>query len=771
MKTKQRTFKAAIIVMTALTFIFSPYSLIHKNNASAHGGEVELIKLETALDGTGATVKSDFWSFFTKKITIEKDDTVIKIKPDSDKAYINGKAITLESNVIEKDEKIYVTDHFVNEVLPDIKQTAKIKEAYHPLDPLTPKEIEAVVNVIKEAGKYKDTLRFTEITLKLPEKKKVWEWEYDKEKKDNAFTREAEFIALNGKQVIEGEVNISSKKLVSWNEMDGVHGMFILDDFATVQGAIEASEEYAKALKKRGIDDPKKVVATPLTVGYFDGEDKLEHDKRLLKIVSYLDTGDGNFWAHPIENLVAVVDLEKKAVIKVEDEGVIPIPMQLNAYDGRDYEKKSDVKPLNITEPEGKNYEIKGNTISWQNWNFHLRLDTRVGPVLSTVTYDDQGKKRKIMYEGSLGGMIVPYGDPDVGWYFKSYLDAGEYGMGTLTAPLELGADVPENAVLLDATIADNSGNPYVIKNAIAVFEQYAGPEYKHADLATFKEENQSRERRELVVRWVSTIGNYDYIFDWKLSQNGIINIDVGASGIEAVKGVKSKTMHDKTAKEDTKYGTLLDNNIVGTTHQHIYNFRLDLDVDGESNSLMEINPKVEKNQEGGPRKSVMVTEEKTVKTEQESIQKFDSSTIRLLSNLNKENKVGNPVSYQIIPFAGGTHPIAKGALFSDDDWLFKRVNFMDKQLWVTNYDPDERYPEGKYPNRSKTDTGLGKYSADNGSIENTDNVVWMTTGATHIARAEEWPMMPTEWVHAMLKPWNFFDRTPTLDLPKENSK
>ncbi|MFJ7512450.1 stalk domain-containing protein [Peribacillus simplex] len=771
MKTKQRTFKAAIIVMTALTFIFSPYSLIHNNNASAHGGEVELIRLETALEGTGATVKSDFWSFFTKKITIEKDDTVIKIIPDSDKAYINGKAITLESNVIEKDEKIYVTDHFVNEVLPDIKQTAKIKKAYHPLDPLTPKEIKAVVNVIKEAGKYKDTLRFTEITLKLPEKKKVWEWEYDKEKKDNAFTRKAEFIALNGKQVIEGEVNISSKKLVSWNEMDGVHGMFILDDFATVQGAIEASEDYAKALKKRGIDDPKKVVATPLTVGYFDGEDKLEHDKRLLKIVSYLDTGDGNFWAHPIENLVAVVDLEKKAVIKVEDEGVIPIPMQLNAYDGRDYEKKPDVKPLNITEPEGKNYEIKGNTISWQNWDFHLRLDTRVGPVLSTVTYDDHGKKRKIMYEGSLGGMIVPYGDPDVGWYFKSYLDAGEYGMGTLTAPLELGADVPENAVLLDATIADNSGNPYVIKNAIAVFEQYAGPEYKHADLATFKEENQSRERRELVVRWVSTIGNYDYIFDWKLSQNGIINIDVGASGIEAVKGVKSKTMHDKTAKEDTKYGTLLDNNIVGTTHQHIYNFRLDLDVDGESNSLMEINPKVEKNQEGGPRKSVMVTEEKTVKTEQESIQKFDSSTIRLFSNLNKENKVGNPVSYQIIPFAGGTHPIAKGALFSDDDWLLKRVNFMDKQLWVTNYDPDERYPEGKYPNRSKTDTGLGQYSADNGSIDNTDNVVWMTTGATHVARAEEWPMMPTEWVHAMLKPWNFFDRTPTLDLPKENSK
>lgn len=769
MQVTKKCVKASITTMTALMMMVSPFSST-TNKVSAHGDEVELVQLANALDGTGATVKSSLWSFLTNTVTIEKDDTVIKIKPDSHEANIDGKLVAIESPIEKKDGEIYVSTDFANEVLPNGKQTFNVEKDYHPLDPLTPKEIETVVSVLKKAGKYKDTLRFTEVTLKLPDKKKVWDWEFSKKNK-GTFTREAEFIALDGRQVIEGSVNLSTKKLGSWNKMDGVHGMVILDDFATVQAAIESSDEFAKALKKRNIDDPKKVVSTPLTVGYFDGEDGLEHDKRLLKVVSYLDTGDGNFWAHPIENLVAVVDLEKKAVIKVEDEGVIPVPMQLNAYDGRDYEEKASVKPLNIEEPEGKNYEVKGHTISWQNWNFHLRLDTRVGPVLSTVTYNDHGEKRKIMYEGSLGGMIVPYGDPDVGWYFKSYLDAGDYGMGALTSPLELGTDVPENALLLDAVIADNSGKPYIIKNAMAVFEQYAGPEYKHADLATFKEENQSRERRELVIRWVSTIGNYDYIFDWNLSQNGTIKIDVGASGIEAVKGVKTKTMHDKTAEEDTKYGTLLDHNIVGTTHQHIYNFRLDLDVDGENNSLTEINPKVEKNQEGGPRKSVMVTEQKTVKTEQEAIQKFDPSTIRLLSNINKENKVGNPVSYQIIPFAGGTHPIAKGALFSEDDWLLKRVNFMDKQIWVTNYDPNERYPEGKYPNRSKTDTGLSQYTADNSSIENKDNVVWMTTGATHVARAEEWPMMPTEWVHAMLKPWNFFDRTPTLDLPKKNSE
>ena len=54
-------------------------------------------------------------------------------------------------------------------------------------------------------------------------------------------------------------------------------------------------------------------------------------------------------------------------------------------------------------------------------------------------------------------------------------------------------------------------------------------------------------------------------------------------------------------------------------------------------------------------------------------------------------------------------------------------------------------------------------FVADDQNIVNTDNVVWLTTGTTHIARAEEWPIMPTEWVNVLLKPWNFFSETPTL--------
>lgn len=733
--------------------------------AFAHGGgEENFVELKTTVEDFDATIKESFWFWFNKKFIITKDDTTIKVKVDSDQAEVNGDAVHLEAAVTEKDDAYYVSRNFINEVFPQPMSSVEVDDAYHPFDPLTPEEIEKVLEVLKEEDQYKEELRFTEISVKLPKKEEVWKWNFS-EKKEEKFEREAEFVALDNKTVIEGTVNLTEEKLTSWEVIEGAQGMIILDDFATAQAAIENSEEFIAALKERGIEDVKKVVATPLTVGYFSGEDKLEEDASLLKVVAYLDTGDGNYWAHPIENLVAVVDLEIGEVIKVEDEGVVPVPMKPAPYDGRDFPDKAEVKLLQTLEPEGKNYEIQGNTISWQNWDFHMRLDTRVGPVFSTVTFDDQGEKRKIMYEGSLGGMIVPYGDPDVGWYFKSYLDSGEYGMGTLTSPLVKGTDVPNNAVMLAETIADNSGKPYTIPNAVAIFERYAGPEYRHDEMGVG---NESRERRELVVRWVSTIGNYDYIFDWVFLQNGTIKIDIGASGIEAVKGVVTETMDDETAEEDTRYGTLIDHNIVGTTHQHIYNFRLDMDVDGENNSFMEIDPEAVENTDGGPRKSVMVTKENIVTNVQDAIQKFDPSTIRLITNTNKENKVGNPVSYQVIPFAGGTHPIAKGALFTEDDWLLKRVNFMDKQIWLTNYNPDERYPEGKYPNRNKEDTGLKAYTEENTSIENTDNVVWLTTGATHVARAEEWPIMPTEWVNVMLKPWNFFDQTPTLDLPEK---
>ena len=738
-------------VALAAAALWSPLAL-------AHGAAANMVPLKKAAKDVNATVH---WDGYAQLFTVSRNSTVVRVKPGAKTAQVNGAPLRLSVPVTMRKGAPYVSADFFQQVFQSgLDKTFVIERKPNPLNPLTADEIKATLEVLKASGQFKPGHRFTEIVLKAPPKDQVWA--HALEGTPVQAPRQAAFVILDGRKVIEGTVDLATRKLTQWQPVEDAHGMVLIDDFGTVQAAIEASPEYAKALALRGISDVKKVVATPLTVGYFDGKDGLKQEERLLKVVSYLDVGDNNYWAHPIENLVAVVDLEKKQVIKIEDAGVIPVPMKATPYDGSAGKGSAPRKPLHITEPEGKNYTISGNTLAWRNWDFHIGLNSRTGLTLSTVTYNDHGTPRKVMYEGTLGGMIVPYGDPDAGWYFKAYLDSGEYGMGTLTSSIEPGKDAPQNAVFLDATIADFTGAPMVIPNAIAVFERYAGPEYKHQEMG---KPNVSAERRELVVRWISTVGNYDYMFDWVFAENGTIGINAGATGIEAVKGVKARTMADASAAEDTKYGTLIDHNIVGTTHQHIYNFRLDMDVDGETNSLTEMDPVVLPNTAGGPRTSTMQLTQRTVPTEKQAAQKFDPSTIRLLSHGSKTNKVGNPVSYQLIPYAGGTHPVAKGANFAPSEWIYNRLNFMDKQIWVTRYNAEEQFPEGKYPNRSSKDTGLGQFSADDQAIVNTDNVVWLTTGTTHVARAEEWPIMPTEWVNVLLKPWNFFNETPTLGL------
>ena len=729
----------------------------------AHGATAEMVSLYQNMSDFGANVKKDE---FTGSYIISKGSMIVRAKPNSNTVLVNSKPVKVSVPLVERNGQAVISTSFINEVFQSgVDQTFVVENTPHPLNSLNMEELKAAYNIIAQSKYAYPDMRFTELKLKEPEKAKVWDWFLN----HKAFKEDriATFILLKGKEVIEGEVNLNRKEVTKWNAVENTHGMILFDDFETVQNSIENSEEYKAALKKRGIDDVKKVIANPLTVGYFGGKDGLNKEMNVLKVVSYLDTGDGNYWAHPIENLVAVVDLNQKKVISIEEASLIPVPMAPRPYVSKN--TKVPPKPLNITEPEGKNFTISGQTVHWGNWCFHVALDSRVGLQLSTVTYKDKGVKRKVMYEGSLGGMVVPYGDPELGWYFKSYLDSGEYGMGTLTSPINPGKDAPENAVILDAVIADYKGQPQVIPNAIAIFERYAGPEYKHKEI--FGDQDASEERRELVVRWISTVGNYDYMFDWVFNQNGVIGINAGATGIEAVKGVKSRTMHDSTAKEDTKYGTLIDHNIVGTTHQHIYNYRLDMDVDGIENSFVHMDPVIKPTTDGGVRKSSMQIDTKIIGNEKNAAEKFDPSTIRLISNLNKENKMGNPVSYQLIPFAGGTHPIAKGAQFSPDEWLFKRLSFMDKQIWVTQYHQDERYPEGKYSNRSTHDTGLGQFVDNNQNIENKDLVVWLTTGTTHVARAEEWPIMPTEWVNTLLKPWNYFDGTPTLNIDMDKEK
>ena len=99
-----------------------------------------------------------------------------------------------------------------------------------------------------------------------------------------------------------------------------------------------------------------------------------------------------------------------------------------------------------------------------------------------------------------------------------------------------------------------------------------------------------------------------------------------------------------------------------------------------------------------------------------------------------------------------------------------RRGGFATAALWVTAHDDREMHAAGDYPTLQHGVDGLPKWIEQDRDLDGTDVVLWHTVGVTHIARPEDWPVMPVEYAGFTLKPWGFFDRNPALDVPPSSS-
>jgi primary-amine oxidase len=623
--------------------------------------------------------------------------------------------------------------------------------AAHPLDALSATEIRSTADVLRSSDLVDAEARFATLTLHENDKPTVKAWQPGASHERRAFA-----VVVQGDQVFEAIVDIGNRSIESWTEVTGVQPRVMLHETA-INELLWQSTDWLAAMQRRGYDENAAIFCAPLTPGPAVPE---EFAGRRILYSSCFDVTDEDAmpFGQPIEGLMAVVDVRNREVLSVVDLGTVPLPpLSPGLSDEDSPQYRVAARPVEIVTPQGSNIEISESMIHWDNWSFHLRVDQRMGPVVSLVTWDDQGTNRDILYQLSVSEMFVPYMDPAETWSWKAYMDVGEYGFGLLASRLKPGADCPASAHFLDQTIADDDGNPLVLGDSVCIFERATGdPLWRHVGDAV----DESVANVELVVRMAPVVGNYDYIIDYVFSRAGDIEVRAGAAGIDAVKAVAAESMVDETATEDTAYGTLISPGRVGINHDHYISFRIDMDVDGAGNRAVfdEVTP--QRLPRRRDRRSIWTVAPRTIETEGPLAHSIADGFLRIEST-ERLNGLGNPTSYQLYPGHTTT------SVLSANDPLQSRAGWSSHPVWLTRFAPDQLYASGRYPNQNSEVDGLMKWAEAERSIDGEDLVLWYNVGFRHITRAEDWPGMPTVWHSFRLRPFNFFDQSPAMDVPR----
>jgi primary-amine oxidase len=609
----------------------------------------------------------------------------------------------------------------------------------HPLDPLTAEEIRQAAAIVRRDRGVGPGWRFASIELREPAKGAP-----------ETARRDAIVVCWDRSdgQAYRASVSLAGDAVTSWEDLPGQQPNMTVDEWHECDEMLRAHPALAEALARRGITDMSLV----LTDMWAYGAALVPEQYRGLRIgwsdVWCRDTPDGNPYAHHVTGLHPVVDLNRMTLLEIEDVDPGAPPQVSGEYrPALTRMPLREVTPLSVSQPDGVGFTLDGRLLTWQNWQLRVGFNYREGLVLHQVGFVDGGRLRPVAHRMSFAEMFVPYRDASPDHYRRTAFDIGEWGLGFMTTSLDLGCDCLGEITYLDAVVHDSHGEPREIPNAICIHEEDSGVLWKHVDERTGAE---TRRQRRLVVSFHVTVANYEYLVYWRFYQDGNIECEVRATGIVV-------TSHITGAPG--AHGTVVDRDTYAPFHQHFIVARLDLDVDGPSNTVYAVSSETAGDDAYG---LGLVVRETPLRTESEGKQDYDWASQRAWKVVNPgvRNGLGASVGYKLVP--SGAFP----PLLPASSPAFQRAEVIGHTLWVTPYRDDERWPCGDFPNLSLRDSGLPSWTSADRSIENTDVVLWYVFGIHHITRPEDWPVMPTDAVSFWLKPFGFFDRNPALDVP-----
>ncbi|KAK2011733.1 copper amine oxidase [Colletotrichum eremochloae] len=643
----------------------------------------------------------------------------------------------------------------------------------HPLCPLSGAEIQAAAQLIQTSWPQSVSLQFKVVTLNEPAKAELAPYLDARDKGQSpAQPDRRAFLAyyIRGTNLFhEAVVNLTTGKVESNVKLGAnVHGNVDYGEAQLVEKIALEDPKVIAEIKKLELPEGTVVCADP----WIYGSDGVDDDERLYQVFLYMRDPnnsaepDSNHYAFPLP-ILPVVECNEYKIIRIDilptgaDHTIKPLspykPKPANEYIPECQKLRKDLKPLHVSQPEGPSFIVTpvgetGNVVEWQKWSFFVGFNQREGMVLYNVKYDG----RPLFYRLSLSEMSVPYGDPRHPFHKKAAFDLGDAGAGTTANNLQLGCDCLGSIQYLSGVISDDRGQPDPRENCICIHEQDAGISWKHTNYRTGRAA--VVRSRELVLQSIITVSNYEYILMFIFNQAGEVTYEVRATGI-----LSTQPIDHELDKIGTSFGTVVHPGVLACHHQHIFSLRVDPMIDGHTNQLVYSEAhKMPRDPHWNPHGTGYQVVEKIVEKTAGLDLDVDSNRTFKITNPNSLNPVnGKPVAYKIM-----APPFQK--LMSDhDSFNYKRAEFADHNIYVTTHRDRELYAGGWYTNQSRGGTGVRGWSQRNETLTpESDIVVWVQFGINHVPRIEDFPVMPCEILKVHLKPVNFFDKNPALDVP-----
>ncbi|KAJ1552592.1 hypothetical protein HK405_010735, partial [Cladochytrium tenue] len=505
--------------------------------------------------------------------------------------------------------------------------------------------------------------------------------------------------------VAEVDVDLTEKKVIAVREVPkGLQPTLTPDDCFEAERIAISDPAVLAEVKACDCPDTALIVCDPWSVGYI-----AEHEgKRLVQLFMYVRLEEeDNHYAHPLD-FVPVVDLISKTVVQIDylperaKRGApVRLPLRKRNYlskyvpEGRDGVLSGGalLAPLEVVQRDGPSFQVlEDGEVAWHRFRMRLSWNYREGLVLHNVKWvQADGEARSIMRRAALNEMVVPYGDPRPPYNRKTAFDVGDYGLGYCANSLELGCDCLGVIKYFDAVMNNNKGEPVVLKNAICMHEEDVGISWKHVEYRTGKAD--VRRNRRLVISFIATVVNYEYAFYWYFYVDGTIQFEIKATGELSINSVDP-------ADPPPKYGTLVGEGLNAQFHQHLFNIRLDMAVDGPANSVAEsVVVPVPEDGDENPFGNGFMVQDTLLGSTLAACRDADpilNKTWKIFNPSRTCKSTRKPTAFRLVPLATPVMLARPGSSIA------RRAAFASHHLWVTRRSDEPRWAAGTYINQNK---------------------------------------------------------------------